>query len=118
MQNSSLTQSFATHDHSGSIRTVSKGGRYVATGSADDRICVYDMKTRREQSILTHHSGTVNYIAFTPNGSHLFTGGQDGTLVAVRTGNWQLEKVSIYNHSVTVLGDNYQIRLKTHTISF
>lgn len=35
---------------------------------------------------------TINCIAFTPEGSHLFTCSSDGSISAVRCGNWQLDK--------------------------
>lgn len=36
---------------------------------------------------------TINCIAFTPEGSHLFACSNDGSITAVRCGSWQLEKV-------------------------
>lgn len=91
-------QSFATHDHSGSVRTISSEGRYAATGASDDRAIIYDMLKRREQSVLTHHNGTVNSVVFTPDGTHLITASDDGVLAAVRCGNWQVEKVRFLKH--------------------
>lgn len=38
------------------------------------------------------HTGTVNCVAFTPEASHLFTCSNDGSIAAIRCGNWQLEK--------------------------
>lgn len=43
-----LYQSFAVHAHTASVRTVDTRGRFLASGGADDRIFVYDMKTRQE----------------------------------------------------------------------
>lgn len=36
---------------------------------------------------------TINCVAFTPEGSHLFTCSSDGSISAVRCGNWQLDKL-------------------------
>lgn len=44
----SMHQSFAVHAHIGSIRTVHAKGKYLASGGADDRVYVYDMKKRQE----------------------------------------------------------------------
>lgn len=43
-----MHQSFAVHAHIASIRTVDAKGKYLASGGADDRIYVYDMKKRQE----------------------------------------------------------------------
>ncbi|CAH1976250.1 unnamed protein product [Acanthoscelides obtectus] len=88
-----LTQSFATHNHTSSVRCVATAGQYVASGSADDRLMIYDMKKRKEHCMLTHHNATVNAVQFTANGSHILSGSQDGVLCILKTGNWKLEKV-------------------------
>lgn len=36
---------------------------------------------------------TINCIAFTPEASHLFTCSKDGSIAAIRCGNWQTEKL-------------------------
>ncbi|KAF5304434.1 hypothetical protein FQR65_LT07964 [Abscondita terminalis] len=88
-----IEQTFATHSHSGSIRTVCTSGKYLASGGADDRIFIYDLQLRKEQCALTHHNATVNCVAFTPENTHLISGSNDGVLAIVRVGSWQLEKV-------------------------
>nr|CAH7759216.1 unnamed protein product [Callosobruchus chinensis] len=88
-----LTQSFATHNHTSSIRCVATADHYVASGSADDRLMIYDMKKRKEHCMLTHHNATVNAVQFTANGSHVLSGSADGVLSIIKTGNWKLEKI-------------------------
>ncbi|RZC37527.1 p21-activated protein kinase-interacting protein 1-like [Asbolus verrucosus] len=88
-----LAQSFAAHDHAASIRCVALSGHYLASGGADDRIFIYDLKSRKEHCSLTHHDATINCLQFTENHSHLISGSSDGVLAIVRVGNWQLEKV-------------------------
>lgn len=92
MQEVKLTQSFATHGHTSSVRCVTSSGKYLASGGADDRIIVYDMKTRKEHCMLNTHNSTVTCLKFTNNNSHLISGSNDGILAIVRVGNWQLEK--------------------------
>lgn len=41
------------HAHIASIRTVHAKSKYLASGGADDRIYVYDMKKRQEIQVLT-----------------------------------------------------------------
>lgn len=53
-----MHQSFAVHAHIGSIRSVHATGKYLASGGADDRIYVYDMKKRQEVQVITHDSVT------------------------------------------------------------
>lgn len=88
-----IKQTFATKSHTGSIRAVACCERFLASAGSDDRIFIYDMNTRKEVQMLIHHSGTVNTIAFTPKASHILSGGADGALAIVRTGNWQTEKL-------------------------
>lgn len=86
-------QTFALHSHAGSVRAVASSGKLLASGSADDRIIVYDMQNRKELCMLTHHNGTVSCLQFTDNCSHLISGSQDGVLSIIRTGSWQVEKL-------------------------
>ncbi|XP_023296374.2 p21-activated protein kinase-interacting protein 1-like [Lucilia cuprina] len=83
-----LTQSFADKSHSGSIRSVAVQERWVASGGTDDRIFIYDMSTRKQSQILLSHEGTVNALSFTPDGTHLLTGGEDGRMIATRLKTW------------------------------
>ncbi|KAF5303940.1 hypothetical protein FQA39_LY01725 [Lamprigera yunnana] len=92
-QNDDVKQSFATHSHSRSIRSVCASGKYLASGGADDRIFIYDLQHRKELTQLTYHNAVVNCLAFTPDASHLISGSSDGVLAIVRVGNWQLEKI-------------------------
>ncbi|XP_019867890.2 p21-activated protein kinase-interacting protein 1-like [Aethina tumida] len=88
-----VVQSFASHDHSSSIRSVAYSGNYLASGGADDKIFIYDLKTRKEHCVLTQHDSTISALQFTSNHSHVISGSSDGVLAIVRTGNWQLEKI-------------------------
>ncbi|XP_067004362.2 p21-activated protein kinase-interacting protein 1-like [Anabrus simplex] len=88
----SLVQSFANHSHRASIRCVATAGKYLASGGADEDIHLYDLSSRKESGILGYHDGTVNCLQFTPNGSHLLSGCEKGTIAVCRTGNWQVEK--------------------------
>lgn len=46
-----LRQSFATHCHTSSVRCIDFHGKYLASGGSDDRICIIDMKTRKENQV-------------------------------------------------------------------
>lgn len=88
-----MYQSFSTHSHTGSIRSVASNGKMVASGGSDDRICLYDLEKRLEIDDLYIHDGTVNSLEFTPCGSYLITGGSDGKMAFIKTSNWKVDKV-------------------------
>lgn len=88
-----LYQSFSTHSHTASIRSVASNGKFIASGGADDRICLYDLEKRLEVDDLYIHDGTVNALEFTPCGSYLLTGGSDGKMAFLKTSNWKVDKV-------------------------
>ncbi|XP_055682367.1 p21-activated protein kinase-interacting protein 1-like [Lutzomyia longipalpis] len=87
-----LSKIFASHSHAASIRCVSGCGEIVASGGADDKIFVYSLKTRQEIAILTIQSATVNTLEFSPDGSHLFAGCADGSMLAYSCDNWELAR--------------------------
>jgi WD40 repeat protein len=51
-----MEQSFATHSHLASIRSIASSKHYLATAAADDTVCLYDMHNRTEAGKLTHHN--------------------------------------------------------------
>jgi protein MAK11 len=53
-----MEKSFATHSHVASVRSVSSSKYYTASAGADETICLYDMRYRRECGKLIHHNGT------------------------------------------------------------
>ncbi|XP_055911573.1 p21-activated protein kinase-interacting protein 1-like [Eupeodes corollae] len=85
-----LVQSFADKSHTSSIKCLGVHGKFIATGGSDDRIFIYDMKTRKQSQILLSHEGTVNGIEFTSDDTHILSAGDDGRLVAVRLSNWHV----------------------------
>lgn len=87
-----MERTFATHNHTSSVRSVASDKHYLASGGADDSVYLYDMRYRIESGRLMHHNDTVNCVAFTPEASHLFTCSNDGTIAAIKCGNWQMEK--------------------------
>ncbi|XP_078037224.1 p21-activated protein kinase-interacting protein 1-like [Augochlora pura] len=87
-----MERTFATHSHLASVRTLDTKRHYLASGGADDSVCLYDMNQRIECGKLLHHNDTVNCVTFTPEASHMFTCSNDGSIAAIRCGNWQIEK--------------------------
>ena len=79
---------FALPVHQGYIRCIATGGRHLVTGSTDEVIKVFDLKKRREQGTLTHHSGTITALAFHST-THLLTASSDSSLQLLRTKDWE-----------------------------
>jgi len=87
-----LEQSFANHSHKASVRCLATKKHLLASGGADEAIHLYDMRTRQESGILSHHSGTITWLCFTPEGYHLISCSEDGSIAITRVGNWITEK--------------------------
>lgn len=88
-----MYQSFSTHSHTSSIRSITVNGKYAASGAADDRICLYDLEKRREIDELYVHDGTINVLQFVPDGSYLISCGADGKIAFIKSSNWKVDKV-------------------------
>nr|ACN94061.1 unknown [Drosophila melanogaster] len=86
-----LKQTFADSSHAGSITSVAVQWPWMASGGTDDRIFVYDMRTRKQSQIILSHAGRVNTLKFTPDLSHLLSGSDDGHMIATRVGSWTKE---------------------------
>ncbi|KAG9286706.1 hypothetical protein G9A89_012256 [Geosiphon pyriformis] len=74
--------------HSGCIKTVAVGGRYLASGSSDELIKLYDLKKRKEYGSLWHHQGSITSLQFY-NETHMLSGSEDGTVCIWRTKDWE-----------------------------
>lgn len=57
VQEWTLKAEFTHHAHTASLSAVAANERYIATGSKDENIQLYDMKNKREHGVLLHHNG-------------------------------------------------------------
>lgn len=86
---------FAMAAHTGNIRCITSGGRFLATGSSDETVRIFDIKKRKDVGSLSQHQGTVTALAFSQcneietNPSHLLTAGEDGRIALFRTSDWE-----------------------------
>ncbi|KAG5285497.1 hypothetical protein AALO_G00004050 [Alosa alosa] len=85
------TPDFTHHAHTASLSAVASNNRYIATGSKDETIQLYDMKKKIEQGALLHHDGTISCLEFYGS-SHLLSGGEDGLMCVWRTKKWECLK--------------------------
>ncbi|KAK7031612.1 glycosyltransferase family 39 protein, partial [Favolaschia claudopus] len=65
------------------------GGKWLATGSADEIVKVWDLRRRKEVGGLMHHEGSITHLTF-PSRSHLLSASEDGTLCLFRARDWSV----------------------------
>jgi protein MAK11 len=96
-----LLPSFIYPAHISCITAVASTSRYLATGSTDEHIKLYDLKLRKEIGNLTHHHGSITCLGWAGK-SHLLTASEDGLIGIVRSSDWELLK-TLKGHSGPVL---------------
>lgn len=67
----------------------SPDGKWLATGSGDKTVRVWDTETWQPVTTLTGHSNDIFSVAFSPNGKWLCTGSWDRTVKVWDVGMWQ-----------------------------
>ncbi|XP_069469540.1 p21-activated protein kinase-interacting protein 1 [Ambystoma mexicanum] len=82
---------FTHHAHTASLSAISANNRYVATGSKDETIQIYDMKKKVEHGALLHHNGTISCLEFYGT-AHLLSGAEDGLICVWSTKKWECQK--------------------------
>ncbi|KAJ2633500.1 Protein mak11 [Coemansia sp. RSA 1290] len=87
-----LKPQFIFPAHIGCIKAVATGGRYLASGSTDEIIRLYDLKKRVELGSLHEHKGTITALQFHGK-SHLLSASEDGAICIFRTKDWEPLKV-------------------------
>ncbi|KAJ2517600.1 60s ribosome biogenesis protein mak11 [Coemansia sp. RSA 1939] len=87
-----LSSRFIFPAHIGCIKSVSVGGRYLASGSTDEIIRLYDLKKRVELGSLHEHKGSITSLQFHGH-SHLLSASEDGAICIFRTKDWEPLKV-------------------------
>ncbi|XP_015930261.1 p21-activated protein kinase-interacting protein 1-like [Parasteatoda tepidariorum] len=86
----SLTPSFATEAHLQCIKCVASSNKYLVSGSTDETIQLFNMKTRKEIGALVHHNGSITSLEFID--SYLISSSEDATICIWSTNNWQCVK--------------------------
>ncbi|KAF7726718.1 hypothetical protein EC973_008492 [Apophysomyces ossiformis] len=82
---------FIVPAHTGCIRTVAIGRNFLASGSTDEIIRLYDVKKRKEYGSLGgHHQGDVTDIQF--HGKYMLSASDDHTICLWRTKDWEYLK--------------------------
>ncbi|CDS12298.1 hypothetical protein LRAMOSA04493 [Lichtheimia ramosa] len=82
---------FIVPAHTGCIRTVAIGGQFLASGSTDEIIRLYDVKKRKEYGSLGgQHSGDLTDIQFF--GRYMLSASDDKTICIWRKKDWEYLK--------------------------
>ncbi|KAG8739793.1 hypothetical protein FRC10_005176 [Ceratobasidium sp. 414] len=87
-----LTPIFIFPAHVACVRAVAaspQGGKWLATGSTDEIIKVWDLRRRKEIGRLVQHQGSITHLSF-PSRSHLLSASEDGTLGLFSSRDWVL----------------------------
>ncbi|KAJ3122693.1 hypothetical protein HK098_002529 [Nowakowskiella sp. JEL0407] len=87
----SLNPVFMYPAHMSCVKCVATSGKYLATGSTDEQIKLYDLRVRKEVGSLMHHEGSTTHLQFFQN-THLMTSAEDGSISIVRARDWELLK--------------------------
>ncbi|KAJ3082877.1 hypothetical protein HK102_001407 [Quaeritorhiza haematococci] len=75
------------------IKALTTGGRFLATGSTDEHVKIYDLRLRKEVGTLLHHAGSITCLKFFGPRTHLISASEDGSIAIFRTRDWELLKV-------------------------
>ncbi|KAG0286643.1 p21-activated protein kinase-interacting protein 1-like protein [Linnemannia gamsii] len=78
--------------HIGCIKSLAIGGHFLASGSTDEKIQLYDLKRRKELGALLQHQGTITALTFHTK-SHMLSGSDDGKICVWRTKDWECLKI-------------------------
>ncbi|KAG9104231.1 hypothetical protein FRC06_004215 [Ceratobasidium sp. 370] len=87
-----LTPIFIFPAHVACVRAVAaspQGGKWLATGSTDEIIKVWDLRRRKEIGGLVQHQGSITHLSF-PSRSYLLSASEDGTLGLFSSRDWVL----------------------------
>lgn len=85
-----LKPSFVTESHVQSVRCLASSGKFLASGSTDETIQLFNIKSRHEIGSLVHHNGTVSSLEFFD--SFLMSCSEDKTICVWSTSSWQCLK--------------------------
>ncbi|PVU84630.1 hypothetical protein BB559_007511 [Furculomyces boomerangus] len=87
-----LEPRFIMPTHIGCITTVGIGGKFLASGSTDEVVKLFDLKRQKELGSLHEHTGTITKIEFYGS-SHCLSAATDGSICIYRTKDWELLKI-------------------------
>jgi len=87
-----LELSLAYPTHLGCIKAIDASGKWLASGSTDESVKVYDIVNKKEIGTLMKHEDKISCLQFYQLG-HLLTGSADGTVCIWRAKDWECIRV-------------------------
>ncbi|XP_065884321.1 p21-activated protein kinase-interacting protein 1-like [Dysidea avara] len=81
-----IRSKFYEKSHTGCLKAVACNGRYLASGSTDETIKLYDLQDHTEVGTLVQHEGTITELVFF-GGTHLVSASEDQTICIWECGN-------------------------------
>lgn len=81
--------SFAIPAHSGMIKSIAINNDFLATGSTDDTIRLFDIKKRKEIGALTSHSSPIISMEFLEGKRYLMAAETQGRIAIYNTKDWE-----------------------------
>jgi len=79
--------SFTDHSHNGYVKTLASSKKVLASGSTDERICLFDIVSNEEMGILCGHEGTISRLMI--QDEHMISAAEDGTIRIWSTEDWE-----------------------------
>jgi WD40 repeat protein len=78
---------YTYHGHTNRVTTVawSPDGKYIATGSANNTVRMWDATTGAQVFVYRGHQGSVNALAWSPDGREIASGAADNTVQILET---------------------------------
>lgn len=92
-------QSFTNHAHTRSVKCLAANKKFLVSGSTDETMQLFNLKTRQELGALLHHNGTITGLELFD--SFLFSCSEDGSIVVWSAKQWKCEK-TLYGHKKAV----------------
>jgi len=83
-----LKMIFAHPSHLGYVTSLASNANYLASGSTDESVKVYDLKNKKEIGTLLKHSDKITALEFFQN-SHLISASADGQICIWRSKDWE-----------------------------
>ncbi|KAL1920957.1 uncharacterized protein VTP21DRAFT_11592 [Calcarisporiella thermophila] len=77
--------------HTGCLKSLAIGGQYLASGSSDEQIRLYNLRLRKELGTLMEHQGSITTLEFHSK-THLISGSEDGLICIWRSKDWECLK--------------------------
>lgn len=82
---------FAEKEHAGCIKCAANNGQFLATGSSDETIRLYNLKDHKELGALMQHEGTITCLTF-HNSTHMLSASEDNTICVWECCTWECLK--------------------------